>query len=441
MDENVGDTDQVDEVLTKLKAYCMAAIGEMFLLNDIIMELLFGDSDKATYNQILVDTDEREIGSSERGDQSRLSPNVVEIDIANASLRGLVVSILRSVESVDFAAIKKDAERWWMVEHPPSAMEASSSQYLVYKIGLLQSTVVDLFNTYDTTETGLSFHTHHSPCMDYLCIILCVIRFVQADSSSFFPSTEPGGVLSLSFAFKTFDGLLASGDECDVFDACDLFFKICVKSENNRDCDVFNVKTSPLQNVASVSYEGSSAFLFSFRPPTNRIQVVIEAWDYDIVSGDDYIGRYYGTVLIGNISREETPLKLQRAKTFFTNHFTFEASMQKKCNPGFFGHICQYRIGDSSSSHCSEVVNGTAQQIVMVHLPQTTAFLTPVVVMTPLVIFILLCVYLRKNFSFKVTRKLERPTDVIYESVENDFRPRKAKHLKDFGGFSQEGSY
>ncbi|KAM7532851.1 hypothetical protein Aperf_G00000128284 [Anoplocephala perfoliata] len=66
MDENVGDTDQVDEVLTKLKAYCMAAIGEMFLLNDIIMELLFGDSDKATYNQILVDTDEREVTPSSK---------------------------------------------------------------------------------------------------------------------------------------------------------------------------------------------------------------------------------------------------------------------------------------------------------------------------------------------------------------------------------------
>nr|CDS32967.1 neurogenic locus notch protein 4 [Hymenolepis microstoma] len=160
----------------------------------------------------------------------------------------------------------------------------------------------------------------------------------------------PGGMLYLSFVFTTLDGALADGHECDVFDTCDLFFHICVKSDIIRDCDIFKITTSTSQNVASVTYDGDSAFQFSFRPPMNKIYVVIEAWEHDIVSNSDYIGRVQGIAYIQNITSLDTPLKLERSKTFFLNDFKIEASMRKECNYNYFGQICQYRVNESGSN-------------------------------------------------------------------------------------------
>ncbi|KAM7540166.1 hypothetical protein Aperf_G00000035884 [Anoplocephala perfoliata] len=198
-------------------------------------------------------------------------------------------------------------------------------------------------------EKKVSLHTHHSACMDYLCIILCLICFVQAEPESIIPSTGPGGALYLSFAFAV-SGALAGGYDCNEYESCELLFKICVNSENSGDCDLFNVTTSPVRNVASVAYEGSSAFRFSFRPPTNKIRVVIEPCDYDFKYNAVPIGRFYSIVLIENITSKDTPLKLRPAKSLFVNEFKIKASMRKECNPGFFGHICQYHIHKSSSN-------------------------------------------------------------------------------------------
>ncbi|VUZ46140.1 unnamed protein product [Hymenolepis diminuta] len=203
-------------------------------------------------------------------------------------------------------------------------------------------------------------------------IFLCLICLVHADRNSnvTLPS-GPGGILYLSFVFTTVDGALAGGHDCDVFDTCDLFFKICVKSVNSRDCDLYTVTTSAIQNVASVTYEGDSAFQFSFRPPTNRIQVAIEAWDYDAFSNSDYIGRVQGTVFIQNITSLNTSIKLERGKTLYMNDFKIEASMRKECNPDYFGQICQYRINESSSN---AIINQK-----MMELPaETTETTTPV---------------------------------------------------------------
>ncbi|VDN96566.1 unnamed protein product [Rodentolepis nana] len=172
---------------------------------------------------------------------------------------------------------------------------------------------------------------------------------------------QPGGILHLSFVFTTIDGALADGHECDFFDTCDPFFRICVKSDSNGDCDLFKATTPAIKNVFSVAYKGDSAFQFSFRPPTNaiilqhylssffwqKIYVLIEAWEYDVVTNFDYIGRVQGSFFIHNITSLYTPLKLERAKTIFLNNFKIEASMRKECNPNYFGQICQYHAMES----------------------------------------------------------------------------------------------
>ncbi|KAM3179104.1 hypothetical protein ACTXT7_001242 [Hymenolepis weldensis] len=247
-------------------------------------------------------------------------------------------------------------------------------------------------------------------------LFLCLICLVHADQNPnvTLPS-GPGGILYLSFVFTTVDGALAGGHECDVFDTCDLFFKICVKSvnsrsiikeslegeeklENNNDIEFLVFATvywrlSPpvtwktriheigfLPGYAAPSSEmskeeqgpkkfsvrGTNSYhkslycdlytvttieiLIGEKKGSLRIQVVIEAWDHDVVSNADYIGRVQGIVLIQNITSLNTPIKLERGKTLYINDFKIEASMRKECNPDYFGQICQYRIKESSSN-------------------------------------------------------------------------------------------
>ncbi|VDK39071.1 unnamed protein product [Taenia asiatica] len=72
--------------------------------------------------------------------------------------------------------------------------------------------------------------------------------------------------------------------------------------------------------------------------------MIIEAWDHDIVTNDDFIGRVEGFAFIEDIKSRLTPLNLRRSSTFYENNFRINASMQKICNPSFSGPLCQFFV-------------------------------------------------------------------------------------------------
>ncbi|VDM31818.1 unnamed protein product, partial [Hydatigera taeniaeformis] len=120
---------------------------------------------------------------------------------------------------------------------------------------------------------------------------------------------------------------------------------------SSRDCDVFNKTTSRVINVGNVTFDNETGFRFPFKAPTNKIYLTIEAWDHDIVTNDDFIGRVEGLTLIEDINGHATPLNLRRSSTFYKNDFRY---IFGKC---IDDKSMQFRIywipigGDGRSSH------------------------------------------------------------------------------------------
>ncbi|KAL5112693.1 Protein jagged-1 [Taenia crassiceps] len=175
-------------------------------------------------------------------------------------------------------------------------------------------------------------------------MILLVLAYVPVKS------INEVGKLHLLFDYSNPNGTLMDGHHCDFGNSCDVFFVICLKSSTSTSCDMYNETTRVYSDVTEVRAAGMNETVIPLIPPVSKIvTIVVEVWDYDLVSSNDFIAQFHGTLNMEKLSRSWSTIPLSRNDLVCANTVSMKAYANVDCpgqeTNGTCSIVCRPREG------------------------------------------------------------------------------------------------
>ncbi|VDM31816.1 unnamed protein product [Hydatigera taeniaeformis] len=138
--------------------------------------------------------------------------------------------------------------------------------------------------------------------------------------------------MHLVFDYSNPAGTLIDNHTCDFGTTCDVYFLLCLKSPTGTFCDMYNGTTGVYPDVTVVSAAAMNETMIPLIPPISKtVDILIEVWDFDIVSSPDFIAQFGGTLNMERLSRNWSAIPLFRKDLVYMNNILMEAFVRVDC--------------------------------------------------------------------------------------------------------------
>ncbi|KAH9286881.1 Protein jagged-1 [Echinococcus granulosus] len=158
------------------------------------------------------------------------------------------------------------------------------------------------------------------------------------------------GKLHLLLGYSNPSGTLIDGNRCDFGSTCDVYFLLCIKSTTGTSCDMYNETTEVYPDVTEVSAAGAIETVIPLISPLRKtMEIVIDVWDFDIVSSSDFIAQFEGILDMETLSQNWSAVPLFRRDLVYMNDVFMKALVRVDCagqeTNGTCNIVCRPREG------------------------------------------------------------------------------------------------